>query len=113
MTEHQLVEWKEVWKDEYLRWISGFANADGGKLVIGRNDRGEAVGAPDADRLLTELPNKIRDLLGIVVPVRRVVENGVALVEIEVEAHPTPISYRGEYHVRSGSTKQQLTGAAL
>lgn len=30
-----------------------------------------------------------------------------------VEASPTPISYKGEYHVRSGSTKQQLTGNAF
>ena len=35
MKEHQQVEWKESWRDEYLRWICGFANAEGGVLVIG------------------------------------------------------------------------------
>ena len=34
--EHQHVEWKESWRDECLKWISGFANAEGGVLVIGR-----------------------------------------------------------------------------
>ncbi len=29
MSEHQNIEWKQVWKDEYLQWISGFANAKG------------------------------------------------------------------------------------
>lgn len=111
--ETHLVEWKESWRDDYLRWLCGFANADGGTLVIGRNDKGEPVGAPDARRLLVDLPNKIRDTLGLVVPVRAVRKNGKTLVEIEVEASPTPISYRGEYHFRSGSTKQQLTGNAL
>lgn len=34
MTESQHIEWKESWKDDYLKWISGFANAQGGTLVI-------------------------------------------------------------------------------
>jgi ATP-dependent DNA helicase RecG len=113
MSESQHVEWKLVWRDDYLRWICGFANAEGGTLVLGRDDRGAAVGVGDAERLLAELPNKIRDLLGLVVPVRAVEVDGCTLVEIDVAPQPTPISYRGEYHVRSGSTKQQLTGAAL
>lgn len=29
MTESQNVEWKETWHDEYLKWICGFANAQG------------------------------------------------------------------------------------
>jgi len=113
MSEHQTVEWKEGWRDEYLRWICGFANADGGTLVIGRNDRGEVVGVPNARRLLEEIPNKVRDLLGIVVAVHLREEQGRELIDIEVEPSPTPISYRGEYHVRSGSTKQELRGPAL
>ena len=63
--ETHLVEWKESWRDEYLKWLCGFANADGGTLIIGMNDKGEPVGARDADRLLIDLPNKIRDTLGL------------------------------------------------
>ncbi|HEY5523030.1 MAG TPA: ATP-binding protein [Desulfuromonadaceae bacterium] len=48
MKEHQHIEWKETWRDEYLKWICGFANAEGGVLVIGRNDRGEVIGLKDA-----------------------------------------------------------------
>jgi len=44
MSEHQTFEYKQIWRDEYLKWICGFANAQGGVLVIGRNDEGEAVG---------------------------------------------------------------------
>ena len=61
MKEHQHTEWKESWRDEYLRWICGFANADGGLLVIGRNDKGVVVGVPNAKKLLEDLPNKVRD----------------------------------------------------
>ena len=34
-------------------------------------------------------------------------------MEIIVNPNSYPVSYRGEYHYRSGSTKQQLTGQAL
>lgn len=113
MSEHQHTEWKETWRDEYLRWICGFANAEGGELVIGRNDKGVAVGVPNAKKLLEDLPNKVRDVLGIMVAVNLVKESGKNLIEIRVEAYPSPVSYKGEYHYRSGSTKQELKGAAL
>lgn len=111
--ESQHVEWKEQWRDEYLKWISAFANADGGTLTIGRDDRGVPVGATNARKLLEELPNKIRDLLGIVVEVNLIDVDGHELIDVVVDPYPTPISYRGAYHVRSGSTKQELKGAAL
>jgi ATP-dependent DNA helicase RecG len=34
-------------------------------------------------------------------------------IEIVVEAYPYPVNYKGQYHYRSGSTKQELKGAAL
>jgi ATP-dependent DNA helicase RecG len=51
--------------DEVLRWVCGFANAQGGRLLLGVNDQGQVVGLPDAAKLLEDLPNKVRDLLGI------------------------------------------------
>jgi len=111
--ESQHTEWKETWRDEYLRWVCGFANAQGGRLEIGRNDDGQVVGLADAAKLLEELPNKIRDLLGIVVAVNVRQDGGKDYIEIEVEPYPNPISYRGHYYQRSGSTLQELKGAAL
>lgn len=113
MKEHQYIEWKESWRDEHLKWISAFANAEGGVLIIGRNDKGKVVGVPDAKKLLVDLPNKVRDLLGIVVAVNLKRAARKDTIEIVVEPYPYPVSYRGEYHVRSGSTKQELKGAAL
>jgi ATP-dependent DNA helicase RecG len=113
MKEQQNLEWKESWRDEYLRWICGFANAEGGTLVIGRNDQGQAVGVANAARLLEEIPNKVRDVLGIMVAVNLLLEDGKELLEIRVDPYPSPVSYKGEYHYRSGSTKQELKGAAL
>ncbi|MDX9733217.1 MAG: ATP-binding protein [Thermoanaerobaculia bacterium] len=113
MKESQHTEWKESWRDEYMRWVCGFANAEGGVLAIGRNDQGRVVGVPDAKRLLVELPNKVRDLLGIVVAVNLRRTGGKEYLEIVTPAYPAPISYRGHYYQRSGSTLQELKGAAL
>ena len=52
MAESQVVEYKESWKDEYLKWICGFANAQGGRIYIGINDKGEVIGVKDIKKLL-------------------------------------------------------------
>lgn len=111
--EHQQVEWKVSWRDEYLKWICAFANADGGILEVGRNDRGQVVGLEHTERLLTEIPNKVRDILGILVTVHLKTEEGKEYLQIITDAYPSPISYKGEYYIRSGSTRQELKGAAL
>lgn len=113
MKEHQQVEWKESWHDDYLRWICGFANAEGGVLVIGRDDKGVVTGLPNTAKLLEDIPNKVRDILGIVVEVNLREEDGKDYLEIAVEPYPYPVSYKGEYCRRSGSTLQNLKGSAL
>ena len=64
--ESQQIEWKWSWQDEFLKWLCGYANADGGTLYIGVNDDGYVVGVEDSKRMLEGLPNKINDKLGIV-----------------------------------------------
>lgn len=113
MPESQHIEWKETWREDLLKWVCGFANAEGGTLHIGRNDRGVIVDLWDAEKLLENLPNQIRDLLGILVPVNLHHEDGKAWLEIVTPPYPSPISYRGHYYQRVGSTNQELKGAAL
>ncbi len=111
--ETQAVEFKQSWRDEYLKWICGFANAHGGKLLIGVDDAGMAVGVPNAKKLMEDIPNKIRDTMGIVADVSLRKRKGKDVIEIVVRESDFPVAYRGEYHYRTGSTKQQLTGFAL
>ena len=111
--ESQNIEYKESWRDEYLKWICGFANAQGGTIYIGVNDQKEVIGVSDSKRLMEDIPNKVRDVLGIVVDVNELKEGDKEYIEIVVPAYPNPINYKGQYHYRSGSTKQELRGAAL
>ncbi len=113
--EHQTIEWKESWHDEFLEWICGYANAYGGTLYIGKNDNGDVVGLSDKDRkkLLEVIPNKITDTMGIVADVNLLYEDELQYIEIVVDKYPSLISYHGKYFYRSGSTMRTITGKEL
>lgn len=113
VTETQVVEWKSSWRDEYLKWICGFANAQGGVLEVGKNDDGVVVGVADARSLLEEIPNKINSTMGIVADVDLCTDDGLNYLVITVLPYPNPISYHGKYYIRSGATNRELTGNAL
>ena len=113
MQESQNIEWKEKWKDDYLKWICGFANASGGEIIIGKNDKGEIIGLQNSKKLLEDIPNKVKDILGIMVDVNLHKTKKGDYIEINVTSQPFPVNYKGQYHYRSGITKQELKGAAL
>lgn len=113
MPEQQNIEYKQSWRDEYLKWVCGFANAQGGQIYIGINDNGEVTGVDDYRKLLDDLPNKIVQQLGLVVDINLHEKDGRHYLEVIVPQSTVPISYHGIYHYRSGSTKQELKGTAL
>lgn len=111
--ESQNIEYKQSWRDEFLKAISAFANTIGGTLYIGINDNGQIVGVENAKKLLEDIPNKIVDLLGVVAEVSLKREKGKEYISIRVKPYEAPISYKGKYYVRSGSTTQEQNGAEL
>lgn len=113
MPEHQNIEYKSSWHEDYLQWICGFANAQGGRIYIGKNDAGTVVGLKDSKRLMEEIPNKIRNLMGITTEVNLFEEDGKHYIEIVVQPYSVPISLRGRFYYRCGSVKHELTGASL
>ena len=110
--ESQNVEYKQSWKDEYLKWICGFANAQGGTLYVGIDDNGTVVGIKDAKKLLEDIPNKVVNYMGIVADVDLFQENGKDYIRISVLPSNTPVSYHGKLYYRSGSTLQELNSTA-
>lgn len=112
-TESQNIELKESWRDEYLKWICGFANAQGGTLYIGVCDNGKVCGVREIKKLMEDIPNKVRDLMGILVDVNLRTEGDKEYLAIVTDSYPYPISYKGRYYQRSGATNQELKGVAL
>ena len=111
--ESQNMEFKEAWRDEYQKWICGFANAQGGTLYIGLCDNGEVRGVQETKKLMEDIPNKVRDMMGILVEVNLKEKDEKQYIEIVTEAYPYPVSFRGKYYQRRGATNQELKGAAL
>ena len=95
MQESQNIEWKESWRDEYLKWVCGFANAQGGKIVLGKDDKGRIVGLKNSKKLLEDIPNKVRDILGILVDVNLQKSGKEHFLEVLVEPQPFPVNYKG------------------
>lgn len=62
---------------------------------------------------MEDLPNKIRDQLGLMPHINLHQENDDAYLEIIIEPSTVAISLRGSYYWRSGSVKQELKGHAL
>lgn len=71
------------------------------------------MGVENSKKLLEDIPNKVRDLMGIIVGINRLTDDDKEYIEIDVPSYPIGISCKGVYHYRSGSTKQVLTGPAL
>jgi len=113
MPEQQNIEYKSSWHDDYLKWICGFANAQGGQIYIGKDDVGNVIAVEDYKKLMDEIPNKIKNNLGITAEVNLLQEEGKHYIEIVVQPYSVPISLRGRYYYRSGSVKQELTGTSL
>ena len=111
--ETHTIENKTIWKDEWLEWICGFANAQGGIVNVGTSDDGTPVGLPGIKTLMENLPNKIINKLGIVADVNQRTRDGVDYIEIVVHPSNVAITLNGIIYYRSGATNQTLRGEAL
>ena len=97
MTETQNIEYKENWRDEYLKIISAFANSSGGKLCIGLDDLGNVIGVNNYKELLEFLPNKIKNHLLITPIINLEKLEGKFVIIIEIAPASFPIFYNGKF----------------
>ncbi|KAB2849145.1 MAG: ATP-binding protein [Ignavibacterium sp.] len=113
MPEQHNIEYKQSWHEDHLKTICAYANLQGGKLYIGKDDKGKTAGITEYKKLMDDLPNKIRNHLGITAEVNLVKDKSKYFIEVIVPAYTVAISLRGKYYVRSGSTTTELTGNSL
>ena len=81
--ESQNTEYKLTWRDEYLKWVCGFANAQGGTIYIGIDDKGNIKGVDNIHRLSEDIPNKIATRLGIIADVNILAKDNLQYLEID------------------------------
>ena len=84
-SESEKIEYKSNWNDGCLKVVSAFANTSGGELIIGVDDNKNVLNI-NARKLLVDLPNKIKDKLGIIPAVKLIIMNEVKLpLEVPVD----------------------------
>ena len=111
--ESQTVEFKQIWKDEYLKTICAFANSEGGSLYIGLDDDAVVLGIENIEELIEILSNKINNRLGLIVKIFHKIQENKHYLQIKIEKTYTPISYNGKFYIRSGSNTIELNGGNL
>lgn len=94
MPENQNIEWKSKWRDDYLERICGFANAQGATIYIGIDDNGHVIGLTNTKRLLEDIPNKVRNAMGIVVDVDLLSEDENEYIRITIPPYPVAVSIK-------------------
>ncbi len=103
-----MFEFKQIWKDEYLKTICAFAKSKGDSLYIGVNDDGNIIGFDNIKNLLETLLNKINNRLGLIVDIILKQQEKREYIEVVVQKIYAPISYNGKFYQRSGSNTIEL-----
>ncbi len=113
MPEDQNLEYKSSWHDDWLKIICGFANAKGGRLQIGKDDNGNFISLANIHRLMDDIPNKVKNHLGIIADVNIIDMPPNKFIEVAVPEYSVAISYHSRYYLRTGSTTSELNGNTL
>jgi len=111
--ESENLEFKNNWRDEYLKTLSAFANSKGGRLILGRDDKRNIIGVDNWRKLLEDIPSKSREKLGLTPSVKCTEISGRKIIIVKIKSSQIPISYNGKYYRRNGSTTVEISGLEL
>ena len=60
--ENYNVEFKQTFVDTIKKEVIAFGNSEGGKILIGLDDNGKAIGVNDPDDTMLKISNCLRDI---------------------------------------------------
>ena len=105
--EGAAVEFKERVSQSLARQFAGFANAAGGKVILGVDDTGAVVGVEDSNALRARIQDLARNCDP---PVQIVVEPVGRVIVIHVrESEDKPVQCADGFFARQGAVTQKLT----
>ena len=114
------VELKEKFNDKFVKETVAFLNTNGGKIIIGVNDNGEAVGVDNIDETLRKIADVITDQIeppaADMVDTKIIAENGKLLISVSVDKGIKPLYCIKKYGysssgclLRVGTTCKSMT----
>lgn len=122
--ESETVELKEVYVTDLKKEIIAFANTNGGTIYIGVKDNGEVIGLNNADFVMQQITNSIRDSIrpdvSIFTNIELLQENSNFFIKLTVNQgtkKPYYLSDKGlkptGVYVRSGTTSAPASEDAI
>ncbi|MDI9311543.1 MAG: hypothetical protein QM535_15120 [Limnohabitans sp.] len=72
MPESQNIEYKQSWRDEYLKWICGFANANGGNFFMGKETGNLMSKGGAIQKTITKINNDFVDKGAFVTAIKKI-----------------------------------------
>lgn len=112
--EGQNLEFKKSFGEEALESICAFANADGGKILVGVGDDGSLIGLQMGRKTLEDWAQQINAAMDprIKVDIEQaqiVLKENLRIVEVTVpQSHSCVVNVRGRYLRRVGKTNQRM-----
>ena len=114
--ESQRVELKSSFNVEAMEAIAAFANAEGGKVVIGVSNKGKVVGVDVNMESVQNWVNEIKSKMepAIVVDANQFELDGKNVVVLSVSEYPIkPVAMQGRYFKRVQNSNHQLSAMEI
>lgn len=114
--EMHRLELKESFGAECIETACAFANAQGGRIMLGVDDRGNLVRLPLRFEALRDYENRIATATepSVAVDAEKVAFRGGEVVVLKVPENPLkPVAVKGRSFVRKGSVNHQMTPAEI
>lgn len=114
--EDLYTEFKSSFGEDAIVALSAFANAKGGTVYVGVNDRGKPVGVELAAESVQQWINEIKQKTepGIVPDADVVEVDGKTVVALSVQEYPVkPVSVKGRYYKRQANSNHLLTSTEI
>lgn len=114
--ETQTQEFKTSFDKACIETLVAFANAKGGRVLVGVTDRGAVQGATLGKESLNEWLGKIKDATSptLIPDIQAHSVDGKTIVEISVAEYPIkPVNTRGRYYKRIASSNHALNTAEI
>lgn len=84
-----------------------------GAQYMGVDENKKMVGVKNSKKFMEDIPNMVKDHLGIIVDINLLSSDGKDYIEVSVQQSHNPISMWEKYYYRTGGTLQELHGASL
>ena len=110
--EMQQIEFKESFGVETIETACAFANAAGGYIILGVNDKGDISKLPLRDEALRDYENRIATSTepSVAVDAEKVPFRGEYVIALKVIENPLkPVSFKSRSYIRKGSVNHKMT----